>query len=217
MARLPSRLAVAMHEAGHAIVQLATGPAPWIDYISLEEDDPDQLGRVQTQAMWQPSWMEAAHAPPEIIEQWRVLAVRDVVNYLAGPVAELRWRRYPRAAIWLGGPEMADRCLGEPAPPSHTDLGRVRRRLTWSYPGCERKVFREAWLRTEALVASWWNQIEWLGRELDTCGRINDEELLVMWSAFEAEHAESKGRCPLTVRPTSGQSPDCAESFSKLL
>ncbi|WP_210357348.1 MULTISPECIES: hypothetical protein [Sphingomonas] len=192
MARTPTRLAVSMHEAGHAIVQLANGPAPWIDYISIEREGPDQLGIVQTAAMWQP-WMIQAQASAEVIQQRRTLAHKDIIFYLAGPIAELRWRRHCRANIWFGGPEMAQRCLGESAPEERSDLGRVRARLTWAHPGREAKAFNDAWLEAEEAVARFWREIRQLGRLLAAKGRIEDEALLEIWREMsEARRQRTK-------------------------
>lgn len=179
MPRLPTRLAICVHEAGHAIVQLAHGSHPWIDYIAIDGLSGDNLGRVETISSWQPSNLELA-ADREVHESWSGAAWRDVVIYLAGLIAELRWRRYCRAALWLGADEMAERCLGQPHE-DHTDFGRVRRRLERAIPGDNRGNFIKGWLEAEEEVARWWPEITALGRLLAERGRIVDEELYPLW------------------------------------
>ena len=179
------RLSTCVHEAGHAVVQLAGGPAPRIDFIAVDGLDGDILGLVQTKAIWQPSYMEDVRASDEIRAQWRTLAWRDCVNFLAGPIAELRHRRYSRSAIQLNWEGMAERCLGEPVPKEGTDFGQVRRRLLSAIGGDPRNAFLDAWLEAEGAVALRWREINALARLLYERGRIDDEELLEIWSELE--------------------------------
>ena len=188
--RNPTLLAVCMHEAGHAIAQLATGPAPWIDYIEVDRPDDRQLGIVHTEALWQPSYMRDAGAPGEIIGQWRRLAARDIVIFLAGPIAELRWRRHTRTQLQIGAVEMSWNCFGLEEPGPRTDFGMVRSRLAWLMPGGEQDGFERAWIAAEEVVAGWWREIVRLGRELHARGRIEDEDLLPLWKAMRAGRRE---------------------------
>lgn len=212
MPRNPTRLAVCMHEAGHAIVQLADHPSPWIDWISVEGLSDGNLGRVETESLWQP-WYMTVRASPDIQEQWAALAWRDVIFYLAGPVAELRWRRHTRADFLFGADQMAERCLGDDVPDPDSDFGRVRRRLTDAVAGDDRSNFIKAWLETEERVAHWWREIVALGRQLNVQGRIDNEELRRLWKAMkDARYARPRGsnaqvptggvhrnRCPQTA------------------
>ena len=181
----PSRLAVSMHEAGHAVVQLANGPAPRINSIAVGGLEGDLLGLVETRSMWQP-YMARAAVTSDIREQWRILAWRDVINSLAGPIAELRWRRYSRLEILLGADQMAERCVGDVPPEEHTDFGHVRSRLLSTTDGDQRANFVRAWCKAEVQVAGWWREILQIGRQLDASGRIGDEELLHLWKAMKA-------------------------------
>lgn len=108
--RAPTRAEVCAHEAGHAIVQLASGPGKWIDYIEVDNPNEDRLGVVWTEAEWQP-WMRDEPAPLEIVEHRKRAATRDVVNYLAGNVAEFRFRGRARMEIKFACLEMAEACL----------------------------------------------------------------------------------------------------------
>lgn len=188
--RKPSLLATCIHEAGHAIVQLATGPAPWIDYVEVDRPNPDRLAVVQTRAMWQP-FMRDAQAPAEVLGQWRRLAARDAVIHLAGPLAELRWARHSRLTIQIVAGHMAQRCLGQPDCAGDVDAARVRARLEWLMPGEERDGFEQAWSATEEIVASWWREIVRLGRDLADRGRIEDVELLALWEGMRTARGEA--------------------------
>lgn len=180
MEKRPSLLAICNHEAGHAIVQLATGPAPWIDHIEVNREGVDRLGMVHSRAMLLP-YMREVNAPAEILEQWRRLAARDVVNALAGPIAEARSERRSRLAIQLAASKMAIKCMNDDGPDRQTDAARVRDRLEWLMPGEEKSGFEQAWIATEEIVAAWWREIVQLGRHLAAHRRIGGEELLAIW------------------------------------
>jgi hypothetical protein len=183
--RLPSRLAVCMHEAGHAIVRLDSDPDAYIDWISVGGRTDDELGRVEVSARWQPHYMTPTDSPAAA-EALRALAWQDIIFYLAGPIAELRWRRYSRAAMWLGAREMADRCMSAVSPSLESDFGRVRHRLTSAIRGEPHADFIAAWLEAEEQVSRLWKQINWLGRELNECGRIEGDELEEMWARMRS-------------------------------
>lgn len=170
------------HEAGHAVAQLAHPPAPWINFVAIDGLPAGMLGVVDTPAMWQP-YMATVNAPPDVLDSWRSFAWRDALFYLAGPIAELRWRRHSRAAIWFAAGEFADRCFGTVAPDPASDLGRVRARLLWAGAGDERGAFIRAWLEAETIVATHWKPIRMVGRLLYQQGRLSDVELLDAWTA----------------------------------
>lgn len=194
MPRRPTRLAICVHEAGHAIVQLAHGVDPWIDFIAVDDLPDGMLGRIETISIWQP-WVLELPADREVHEAWSVAAWRDVVTYLAGPIAELRWRKCSRAALRLGADEMAQQCLHEDQE-DVSDFGRVRRRLECAVPGADRANFMNAWLEAEEAVARWWQQITALGRMLEARGRIDDVELYAFWNRMRenAARPRSAGR-----------------------
>jgi len=176
----PTLLSIAIHEAGHAVAALADPPRPWIEGVSIIDQPEGWLGYFSCPALWQP-YMAEVTAPAEAMEAWRILAWRDVIEYLAGPIAELRWKRYSRAAIWLGADEFAEHCFGERAPEPGSDLGCVRARLEWARPDDERDAFCEAWIETEELVARHWRAIVEIGRLLEKQGRLDGETLKMVW------------------------------------
>lgn len=186
--RAPTRAEICAHEAGHAIVQLASGPGPWIKFVEVNHPDEERLGVVWTEAMWQP-WMREEVTTPDLSEQRRDMAARDVVNYLAGNIAEFRFRGRSRTEIQFGSFEMADACLAEPAG-SRTDYGMSRNRLEWIAPGAERNAFMHAWLAAETIAASWWKEILKLAHELELHGRIEDAQPYAMWNGMREARGE---------------------------
>jgi hypothetical protein len=103
------------------------------------------------------------------------------VIFLAGPIAEIKWRKCSRTAIGLIGRDMVDLCLNDPAPEPETDLGQVRTRLAWGSPGEEREKFARAWAEADDLVAENCGAIQAIGRELAAKGRLSHEELEHSW------------------------------------
>ncbi len=184
LARLPTRLAVAMHEAGHVTARMLTPGGPPIHSATLCEGDGDVLGFVDTLAEWQPSLMETASISPVTESRWRAFAWDDIMLYLCGPLAELRWRRRSRAFLWLAASEMAERCVADEDVDDRSDLGRVRRRLRWLHPGEERDAFIRAWLQTEEMIARNMSAIEWMGRELCDSGELLGDEIADMWTGL---------------------------------
>jgi hypothetical protein len=178
-----SQLAVAMHEAGHAVVQLARPPSPNIRSISIVEQPEGQRGIVDTNLQWQ---SHMAHAIPvgDAADDWRRFAWEDTIVCLAGPIAENRWRRFSRLAIQLSGDHFAARCIEHESLDPNTDEGKALKRLRWAYPGKERERFTAAWLESEEAVAANWRAIVSIGRLLSQRGRMTGEELQAEWATF---------------------------------
>lgn len=185
MAIRNTTLATAMHEAGHAVAQLALPPAPNIRSISIVDQREGQLGLVDTDLRWQ-KYMTYSPASAERIEELRGLAWQDIIVCLAGPLAEFRWRRHSRWAIKLSSDSLAKQCLELPLPNSYCDEAMIRSRLCWAYPGDERAHFISAWWETEELVATHWRAIIYIGRTLNQRGMMTGDELEMEWSRLAA-------------------------------
>jgi hypothetical protein len=183
MRRSPTLLAIAVHEAGHAAMRLEDPEGSPVRAMTLLEPGEDMLGWTGVTARWQPARLYGAESQCGASERWRTDADKDVILYLAGPIAELRWRRTRRCGIWFGAREMADRCIADEAPASGTDPDRVRRRLTWGHPGRESEAFIDAWLQAEAEVARLYGSIVVLGRRLHARGHLNEDEIAACWAA----------------------------------
>lgn len=183
----PTRLAICVHEAGHAIVRLAHGSHPWIRSIAVDDLPNGLLGLVDTNAAWQPSVLELS-ADREVHEAWSAAAWHDIIMHLAGPIAELRWRQRSRDYVQLCAITMAHHCLTEPQE-DDTDFGRVRRRLECAVPGDNQANFFKAWEEAEEKVAYWWPEIIELGRMLADRGRIVDADLYAIWRRLRDDKA----------------------------
>lgn len=176
----PTTLAVAMHEAGHAVVQLAIAPSQWIEAITLRGLPEGHLGYVETDSLWQ-SYMKEVLPPQEVVDQWRKLAWKDILIFLAGPIAELKWNRYSRDAVLLTGHFLLERCLGDAEPCRGMDLWQVRTRLLWRDIASAKDDCLEAWSESNSIVSQKWTAIRSVGRELAAKGRLSNPELIEAW------------------------------------
>lgn len=178
----PSTLSVAMHEIGHCVVQFVIAPRHWIQSVSLTGLPEGHLGYVETDTLWQ-SYMLSAKAPHDTVEQWRRLAWDDIVIFLAGPIAELKWCRCSKDGIIGAGLDLADACLNDPALERETDLGQVRARLQWANPGEEEETFLRLWNEAHRLTIENWRSIVTIGRELATRMHLSHADLAELWNA----------------------------------
>ena len=198
--RSPTRLATAMHEAGHAVIKLATPGARPVHSMTMRDLPEGLLGRVQTQTAWFPWRYDGAVASVQQREDARSLAWSDMLFFLAGPISELRWRRHLRARLWFAAREMAERCLDDPETDRGSDLGRVRHILKTLHAGEEQTTFIEAWWEAESLVARHIDAIDWLGRLLLESEELTGEEVDEFWASFASNRQACEGRSFLGVR-----------------
>lgn len=180
--RRPSRLAIAMHEAGHAVIRMNTPMSPYTDEVWLLKDGETALGCVVGDARWQPGKANSLrHLEGEAYVSYaqflRRSAWEDILEALAGPIAELRWRKWPRMSIAIMAQDYAEDCFAAPALMAGTDYDQARRRLEWLYPENPGDAFRRAWIETEEAVAASWKTIQRVGRALDRSGVLSHEEL----------------------------------------
>lgn len=170
MLQLPTRLAICVHEVGHAIVQLAHGSHPWIDSIAIDRLPKGILGpgghTLDMAALqpWSGGWPRRARG----LVGGRVARRRQLACRTDRRTA---MRRYSRTAIWLGAEHAARRCMTE-TQEDFSDFGRVRFRLESAVPGDDHYNFVRAWLEAEEEVAHWWREIVELGRMLTSAGEL---------------------------------------------
>lgn len=189
----PSKLALAMHEAGHAVVMLARHPRLYFDEVWLDRSADWALGCVVGQPRFKSIFFDVPPPNEAIRALWIEAARLDTVDFLAGPIAELRWRRQGRWGIRFLGPAYRDHCLSiEPdevegghkygsggGNPRHgTDLWNVQRLLMWAYPEQPASAFDSAWLEAEEMVGANWAAIQRVGRLLCERERLDVEEVL---------------------------------------
>lgn len=180
--RRVSSKAVAVHEAGHLFVNLAFQPAPFIDAVWISRNEQGRWeGCVDYQHRFQ--WALAdvpLNGAPEAVEAWEALkrenARRELLISLAGPIAEIRWRRRGRWSVIFAASPSAEVCLamGDEA---SSDFGYAKRFIEWlGYPDPQ-QAFVDAWLEAEEIVHRHWQPILALGSLLKERGRVEAEAL----------------------------------------
>lgn len=176
-----SKLAVAVHEAGHAVVQMASG-GPWIESVSVVDQPDGKLGIVNSEPRWK-SYFSDCSLPDDpkqaavIRDAWTRAAWQDVLHFLAGPLAEMRWRCRSRWVVIFSCDANRETCFADPPPDRGGDLGQVRARLDWAFPDDPQEAFKRAWSESEELVHRHWRSIVAVGRLLRIRGKLDNEEL----------------------------------------
>jgi hypothetical protein len=110
-------------------------------------------------------------------DQWRKLAWDDVLDALAGSIAELRWKRAGYWGVAFTVDYYLQQVLGEQEPDRGGDFGQARFRLLWAFPDGPDEAFRRAWFEANDLVAKHWSVIRLVGRQLHAKGRLDADEL----------------------------------------
>lgn len=180
---------LAMHEAGHAVALLANQPGPSIDGVSIIEQPAERLGEVYVQARFQPAWDTIS--PSNLTAEQVALvhasrkrrAYQDIIEYLAGPVAELRWRFRQRLGTRIQGVFLSSLYFDndEIEIEKGTDFDRVRVRLRWLEPIAIKQAFSDAWMESEELIHVHWKWVLGLGRWLQRDGKISGDSLYDWW------------------------------------
>jgi len=176
-------LYVAIHEAGHAVAMLAQQPGPRIDYISIVDQPADRVGIVHAQARFQPNLADVAaqaEGGRPLIER---LAWQDAVEFLAGPIAEWRFRKQSKLVRLLTARDIASRlALDNTLLKTGEDAEKVLVRLRWRNPDTVEEEFIAAWEESEALLKPRWTAVQELGLWLHRQGRIEDDQLYDWWN-----------------------------------
>lgn len=175
----------AIHEAGHTIARLVTGHGPAIDFASLLAQPEGQTGVLQTQFRWVAGVSDVRptgerEAVTAYVEQQRANAKLDIIEALAGPIAESRQRKTPWSAIDLHGLEIGPHCIHGDVDPSG-DLEAVRTRLNWLHGGAAEQRFHDYWCEALELVRQNWKAIDSFARLLLSHGRLEGEEIGQWW------------------------------------
>ena len=182
-------LHVAVHEAGHAVAIMFSDDPRWIDFVTLRETPEGSIGYVQSEARFKRYVVDivtASATPPEQedlfaqqMDYYRRAARLDVIDTMAGGVAEMRFRKYSAATRFL----CMSNAIEQAAFQAHTggakdDFLMIYERLHWLDPNAIYDNFAEAWDETEALVKAHWAKIEELGRWLHRDMHIDDDALI---------------------------------------
>ncbi|MFK4870753.1 hypothetical protein [Novosphingobium sp. ZW T3_23] len=183
-------LYVAVHEAGHAISMLSSHPPRWEDHVSLTQLPHDALGFTKGNARFNSGMAEQLVAAG-LRENLIAAAKADVIDLLAGPVAEARFRRECGATRLINAHQYAKiLAQADCALPQDHDLAKVHLRLHWCDPTIVREAFIDGWKGAEAVIKRHWRHVVAVGRWLHRDGHIEDAELFPWW----------KERVPIALR-----------------
>lgn len=176
-------LYVAMHEAGHAVAMLANSPSPHIRYVSVGSGEQRFEGYTAAVARFQPSFYDHEVGMDDKLRQrLRRNAWLDVLDALAGPIAEGRFKRISTIARTFESFGFAKLVADPDVKLDHgEDADLVRRRLSWLDAARIDELFRNAWAETEVLLSSHWKRVDDLGRWLNVAKRIEGDELREWW------------------------------------
>jgi len=180
-------LATAIHEAGHAVAELSMPPSQWIDAIWVRREPEGWSGLVEVQARWQPSTADLHFAEAANYRELREARAReDILVFIAGPVAEWRWRFRSRIGAQFAGTEVARVCAEQEHRPG-SDMDRIKVRLQWLGVADLRSAVRDAWYDAEALLAREWPAVTAIGRALVMHKRLEDEHVRALWDAHRRD------------------------------
>lgn len=188
--RRDTALATAIHEAGHAVAELAMPPSQSIEAIWLRRDLGGWSGMVDVKARLQPAMADLPISNPDHAKLYRdaqeARARQDIIQHAAGLVAEWRWRLRSRVGAQFVGLDFARVC-SEQEHASGSDLDRVKVRLLWLGVPDIRAAFVEAWMEAEALLAREWRAVIGIGRALTERHRLDDEAVLALWAQHRSD------------------------------
>lgn len=173
-------LITAIHEAGHAVASL-TDPYRFLEEVWIKQEPGGWSGMAGAgAARWQPNQLTIYGSHPDIETRARQNAWLDCIEYLAGPIAELRWRSRSRSASQLQGLFLAKKLQPDVHLPG-SDIERTRVRLAWLDPDGVEEQFSKAWMEAEELTAKHWRRIVELGRWLAREQRLDGKEVRGWW------------------------------------
>ena len=182
-------LITAIHEAGHVVADLVIAeqqrlPSP-VNAVWIMSEDDGWSGMCESgPARWQEVHRiicGAPGTPSETIEHCRKIAWQDCISYLAGPVAETRWRYRSRTAAQLYGYQLADR-FADGDYSKGSDFGRTRVRLTWRNSAKVNESILAAWIESEELIARHWKRVVEFARWLARDGQISGDDINDWWA-----------------------------------
>lgn len=180
-----SKLAVAIHEAGHVVATLAQPPAPPILGAWIKREQSGWGGNVQYVHRFQWAAVRRREAIPWVDpadgEESRALdqadARKEALVCLAGPLAEIRWRTRGRWNAIFAASDNAKVAVGMRHEASD-DFGRAVDYLEWiGVPDLE-AAFVEAWNEAEELLHRHWAAVMRLGRALKEREQMPGEDVV---------------------------------------
>lgn len=184
LARPVRALDIATHEAGHAVIGMRQTPPLHIERVWIDLGGRDKLGFCACQPRVAPEIFKLS-LHPFAVSTLRAAAFADVVDTLAGPVAEeLCCRRSVRDVVEIG-----DRLRDEfdafgsvigngTAPRGYVDLEKAERILLWTFDDEAGEMFTRAWNRAVHLVVKHRHAIRRLAHRLALKNSLDHDEIV---------------------------------------
>lgn len=180
MARRAAPLWLAVHEAGHAVARLVLDetlpqPGPMVKEVTVVRDE-DRLGLARMDAR-APLYLRghANHIPRAVLDQNIKF---DIIEKLAGPIAEVRHRYGSIGPMFDKRPQM-DFCLSRS---EHVcDHSAARAQAEWLSPSDERALLEQAYDVACALVEREWIGIKAVARVVQAAGSLDGTQFEEAW------------------------------------
>jgi hypothetical protein len=184
-----------VHEVGHAIAQfvldeLSPYPGPFIRSITVNPSD-DYLGCVKTQprVMMIPEYLAAVDRvlTPQMRRCQRLSATYDVVECLAGYVAELYQKGGPYSPL-MRGDRLCERTVAGDLD-ADDDMRKARETIEWLDPADRAEERKRLWDITYSLVAPEWPGIVGIARILQARRFMEGDAFVTEWRSVRSTDA----------------------------
>lgn len=181
---------LAIHECAHAVAGLALDeiapiPGPSLRSVTCIPDG-ESLGRSDRPMRVHPEFSYRHSDFPDADRIAEIHAQHDIVEHLAGPIAEMRYRDRALGAYYLRKDWMPKILSAERHDPTETqqDLINCQQTLRWlDYPDAAEKLER-LWSTAKAIVESEWPGIVKMARALREAGTIEGDQFEEQWRAI---------------------------------
>jgi hypothetical protein len=156
---------LAVHECAHAVAgfvldELPPHPGPFLRSVSVKPEG-DTLGlcsrprRVVTEFIPR---VASGHYPQELLSRSVTMAQYDIVEYLAGPMAEIHQRCGMYAPHFVKG-EWIKAFITVSDDEPGTDFAQIQETLRWLAPPDPTATMSHLWKMTHALVIAEWSSL----------------------------------------------------------
>lgn len=196
--RHPGPMAVAVHEMGHAVAhwlldERSPYPGPRVHEITVVATD-RYLGIVVVRNCLDTIFMRMEDPFPKeffpdaerVRRDAQRNARRDIIESLAGPIAEQRWAYRSHLGPSLEQGYLLRRILGwdaerAAAAGDFCDDTKIKLRLDWLAPANPLAELTRLWEETEEIVSSEWRGIVATARHLREVRTVDGEEMHQRW------------------------------------
>ncbi|MBR0652000.1 hypothetical protein GXW78_20210 [Roseomonas terrae] len=204
--QLPGPMALAVHESGHAVARLVLSETHYVPPIEEVSVDPlpedNALGIVRGERRTKLSLLgyldDALASRPGMLDAARESARQDIIDTLAGPIAELRWRHWLTVA--MSRPNYLSLVLAVDATvPVNVDrfkqaevaIGNdalvIATLLRWIAPADPSAFLGACWDETSALIEREWRGIVAVARMLRLRRTMSGEDFEAAWQTVRRQ------------------------------